>query len=652
MATRVYEFSKKHGIANKELISLLHENGFSVANHMAVLSPEALAFLERKFKGEVTSKTPTSIKPRDAAQSSNSSGSRAQREASAIVQPKEAAIPLAPMSVADIAFKVGKPVSEVILWLLKEGIVATKNQVVSEKVVSQIARTYNIKIEEGPKQEKLGSVVIPSVEGRGHARAPVVVVIGHVDHGKTTLLDFIRNTRVAAKEKGGITQHLGAYEANTPQGSIVFLDTPGHEAFSMMRERGTRIADIAILVVAADDGVMPQTIEAIKHAQSIGLPVVVALNKIDKVSPQQIEAVKQSLSGYGLLPEEWGGQAIFVPISAKVGTGISELLDIIILQAQIMELGAERDVPARGYILESRIQKGRGPVATVICQQGTLRVGDFFRYGNLYGKVTSLTDYKGKALQQALPSQPVQVAGFPDLPQAGEQFAVVDQSEARKSRPVAEQRQSQGRGLWSENMLNVIFKVDSASSKEALVHAVSKISDKFFRPLNILSAAVGPCTENDVLLASDAKAIIYTFHSRVEPSALAASHRVGVVVRSFDIIYRLLEDLEEVAEQGRPIKMVTKKIGEAVVLKVFDIKHLGVIAGAQVKAGRFVRDGRVVIWRGKHKVGEGPIQSLQREKRPAKEVHAGFECGFMVEGFSDWRPDDRVECYLEVPEST
>jgi translation initiation factor IF-2 len=651
MATRIYEFSKKYGISSKELIKLLQEKGFSVANHMSTLSPEALAFLVHTFGQRASAATPPASAPAEAVPTPTRSTPVRPAPENAVAK-EDPSIVLAPMSVAELSFKVGRPVSEIIISLLREGIVATKNQILSEKIVAQLARTYHLKIVEATRPATAqGSVVIPSIEQGGHSRAPVVVVIGHVDHGKTTLLDFIRNTRVAAKEKGGITQHLGAYEAQTPQGKIVFLDTPGHEAFSMMRERGTRVADIAILVVAADDGVMPQTIEAIKHAQAVGLPVIVAINKIDKVASQQVETVKRELVAQGLVPEEWGGQAICVSISAKTGKGVAELLDLVILQAQLMELSAIQDAPARGYILESRMQKGRGPVATVICQQGILKIGDYFKCGNLQGKVTSLTDYTGKSIQQAVPSQPVQVAGFPELPQAGDMFSVISLVEARKGRSAQESRPISVRNVASENALNLIFKVDSVSSREALVHTVNKIGDKLFRPLNIISAAVGACTESDIMLAADTKSIIYTLHSKVEPNAVALAHKQGVLVKTFDIIYKLLEDLEIVAEQGRPIKMVVKKIGEATVLKVFDIKNLGVIAGAQIKSGRFTRDGKVIIWRGKQKVGEGPIKSLQRDRKTVKEVHAGFECAFMVDGFVDWQVDDRVECYLEIPEA-
>jgi len=561
-----------------------------------------------------------------------------------------------PMTIAQFIDKTGKPLSEVILFLLKKGIVAGRNQIISDEVVAELARHYEIPTTEIAAttikdQSRFGTILGKPQE----ARLPVVVVIGHVDHGKTTLLDFIRNTRVAAREKGGITQHLGAYAATTKHGSLVFLDTPGHEAFSLIRTRGVRAADIAILVVAADDGIMPQTIEAIKTAQSANLPMIVALNKIDKATPAQIEKVKQGLAQHGLVPEEWGGQTVIVPISAKLGTGIDELLEIVVLQAQLLELSANIDVPAQGFVLESKIEKGLGLVATVICQQGMLRVGDYFVAGATQGKVSALIDSAGNRLKEVAPSLPVLVAGFEALPRAGDAFEVVSVDVFKKHRHAITStadvnKYRNATSLVHDNVLSLIIKTDNASSLEALLGAIRKLHGKAFKEFNIIHGAVGPITESDISLAIDTKALIYGLHVKVESNAVVLAQKKGLVIKLFDIIYKMLEDLEIVAEQGRPVKMVTKKIGEAVVLKVFDIKNLGVIAGAQVKSGLFSRNGKVVVFRGKHKVGEGSIKSLQRDKKAVKEVHAGFECAFMIDGFSEWQVDDRVECSLESPE--
>lgn len=653
---RLYEFTKKFGFTNKQVLELLQENNFEIASHMALLSPEAYAFLEKKLLQQQESKSlsraeqspistvaqPTTT-PQKPTQSTEKKMEKQPMLEKQIVQPT---VVLSGTTVEDVARQINKPVNEVILTLLRNGVVATKNQQISEKVVAQLARLYNIPTKAPAEPHKAEAKEVTKVVSGKDTRPPVVVIIGHVDHGKTTLLDYIRKTRVAAKEKGGITQHIGAYEAQTPQGAITFLDTPGHEAFSMIRVRGLRVADIAILVVAADDGIMPQTLEAIRAAKQAQIPLIVAINKIDKATPAQIEAVKRGLAQHDLLSEEWGGQTIVLPISAKNGTGITELLEVIILQSQLMELTTTTSAPAKGFILESRIEKGRGPVATVIAQQGTLSVGDYFISGQTRGKISSLVNYAGKRIERALPSMPVSVAGFDALPEIGEFFEIVT-AEEYKNRPTARVEHVKSRQS-SQEAINIVLKTDTISSKEALLQAVQKLSGKAFKELNVVSSHIGAITENDVLFASDTNSTIYGLHAKIEPNALTLAKKLDVTVKLFDIIYKMLEDLQDLAEQGKPIKKTWKKIGEAVVLKVFDIKNLGIIAGGQVKSGRFVRDGKVVVWRGKHKVGEGSIQSLQRDRKTVKEVHTGFECAFMVDGFTEWQVDDRVECLQEV----
>ncbi|MBA3752012.1 translation initiation factor IF-2 [Candidatus Dependentiae bacterium] len=565
---------------------------------------------------------------------------------------KEPEIVIDRMTVAEFSEKIYKPVGEVILTLLKQGVVAAKNQSLAEKVVESLARHYGIKIIEKQKPEAAPSHTSKEVatEGTWKERSPIVVVIGHVDHGKTTLLDFIRKTRVAAKEKGGITQHLGAYEVKTGHGNIVFLDTPGHEAFSLMRARGIRVADIAILVIAADDGIMPQTVEAIKRSKEAGIQLIVALNKMDKATPAQVEVVKRQLAQHDLVPEDWGGQTVCMPISGKLGTGIDELLEVIVLQAQLLDLKANLSLPPQGYVLESKVEKGRGPVATVICHHGILKVTDYFHAGNTWGKISSLVDSYGKRVTEIYPSMPVQISGFSELPQAGDFFEVVTQEVMKKGileprvRPEMGYARKEG-----ESELNLIIKTDNASSREAVVNAISKIKSDY-KKASILFSGVGDISESDVMLAADTGSYIYGFHVKVESNAQPIVQKKGIVIQSFDIIYKLIEDVERLLESGKPVKMITKKIGEALVLKVFDIKGLGIIAGAQVKTGRFIRDGKVLIWRGKQKVGEGNIKGLQRDRKSVKEVHTGFECAFLVDGFDTWEVDDRVECFQEVPE--
>jgi translation initiation factor IF-2 len=650
MATRVYELSKELGISSKDLLKLLQNQGFELASHIAIVPPEAIAKVKQiaaQSQQKQKLEEPKAVKATEVAPARPKEQTKEKEPENVLV--------LAPMSVVEIAQKAHKQVSEVILSLLKQGIVTTKNQLLPEKTVAQLAHVYGLKIVEKsktPQAEEIKAGLETTAEGTWQERLPVVVVIGHVDHGKTTLLDFVRKTRVAAKEKGGITQHLGAYEVSTSQGGIVFLDTPGHEAFSLMRARGIRVADIAILIVAADDGVMPQTLDAIKLTKAAQVPIIVAINKIDKAAPAQIETVRRQLAQFDLVPEEWGGQTVCMPISAKTGEGVNELLEVIVLQAQLMELKANLTVPARGFILESKIEKGRGPVATVICQHGTLKVGQYFIAGITQGKVSSLMDTAGLRVIEVGPSTPVQVAGFSELPNAGDTFEVVLQEIFKKrahgypleARPEATLKQT-----LNEDTIRLILKADNASSREALVGAIEKLSLKAPKKFSIVHTGVGDISESDVLLATDTQSLIYGFHVKTQPNALALIKKEQVAIKYYDIIYKLLEDLEALAQASKPIKTVLKKIGEAAIIKVFDIKGLGKVAGALVRSGRFVRDGKVVIWRGKQKVGEGTIKGLQRERKTVKEVHTGFEFALLVDGFDAWELEDRVECYQELP---
>lgn len=690
---RVYEFSKKNEKATKDVLTLLQDNGFNVTSHMSVLTQEALEFLEKHYNKKSAKSTPQEQAPKQKETKQIESVPMTQQETNKTeinkaataqkVAPKPAAVKAQPettvrkpvstphrtqpvpstpaevkqdlvleaMSLADFANKAQKPFTEIIVTLMKWGILSNKNQILTEDLVERLASHYQIKVVR-KEEKKQDHGKIEAAEGAQlEERVPVVVVMGHVDHGKTTLLDFIRNTRVASREKGGITQHLGAYEARTSQGSIVFLDTPGHEAFSKIRQRGIKVADVAILVVAADDSVMPQTIEAIKHAQAMKVPIIVAINKVDKVDAARLDVVKRDLTQHGLVPEDWGGDIIFVPLSAKLGTGVDKLLEMIILQSQIMELKAEVSGVGRGYVLESKLEKGRGPVATVLFQHGHVSVGDYFVAGGTQGRITSMVDSYGKRLTNVGPANPVQIAGFTELPEAGDFFEVVDKDVYLKSKqaPTTQRPQSTKR-VADENSVKLIVKTDSNSSKEALLEAIAKVSKKSEKGFTVLHSGLGNIVESDVDLAADTGARIVTLHVKTEPNAATLAQRLGVKIDTYEIIYKLLEALEDIAERGKEIKYIRKKIGEAVVRKVFDIKNLGVIAGSYVKEGIFTREGTVVVFRGNRKIGAGKISSLQRDKKTVKEVHTGYECAFMVEGFNDWIIDDRVECYIEVPE--
>ncbi|MGE0009660.1 MAG: translation initiation factor IF-2 [Candidatus Babeliales bacterium] len=628
---RVHEISKQLNVGSKELIDALLGHGFEVQSHMSVLSAEAVKFLQKQF-GSKEKKAPISkIKAKEPVQ--------------APVLIVEA------MSVGQFAQITHIPANEIIIHLLRSGRMYTMNQVVDAELVKELADHFGIETisskqsKEVPKEKE--EVVLKNVGG-AEKRMPVVVVIGHVDHGKTTLLDYIRKTRVVAREKGGITQHIGAYKAHTKHGDIVFLDTPGHAAFSQIRSRGVKVADIAILVVAADDSVKPQTVEAIKHAKSAEIPIIVAVNKIDKAQPAQIERVKQDLAQYELLPEDWGGQVVVVPISAKVGTGIDQLLEMILLQADVMELTADVNKTASGIVLESMLEKGRGVVATVLCHQGTLKVGDHFSAGKTTGKVNSMVDSFGKRVMKIGPSEPVRISGFEQLPDAGDYFEVVSKDKLRDLKTDVSTKAFVPKKV-DEDAFHIIIKTDTNSTKEALIGALEKLSKKGDKSFNIVHAAVGNINESDISLAANTGAVIYGLHVKVEPSAAVLARKDKLAIRLFDIIYKLLEEIEVHVKAPVVVATEIKKIGEATVLRVFDIKNIGVIAGCIVNEGTIANNGTVKVRRGRQVVGEGKIKSLQRDRKTVKEVHSGYECGFLVEGFDGFQVDDRVECYLEKP---
>jgi len=693
---RVYEFSRKSGVASKDLLAALKSAGFKVASHMSVLTEKEIEFFEKKFAAKpaetkkvvravaqtkpapkakekveeavVKEQTPTIKKeqvpvpekivkqpePRKITPPSVLP-SKVQPEIPvahepekkpSVLMPQE--LTVEPMKLSDFADKIHRPASDVILTLLKLGIMTTKNQILPVDIIERLLNHYQIKAKKAA-EAVYGLQNIAAREGEFQARPPVVVVLGHVDHGKTTLLDFIRKTRVAAREKGGITQHLGAYEVQTAQGNIIFLDTPGHEAFTKIRGRGVGVADIAVLVVAADDGIMPQTEEAIKYAKTAEIPIIVAINKVDKVEPSRLNIVKQELSRHELMPEEWGGTVVCVPISAKFGTGVDHLLEMILLQSQLMELRAAVTGNGVGYVLEAKLEKGRGAVATILTKHGSLKVGDYFVCGNTVGKINSMINSASQRLMTVGPAVPVQVAGFEELPDVGSIFKVVDQHEYRLIKSKLGEHKTTLQKFIPENAINLLIKTDSLSSKEALLGALVKLSKDSEQDYNIVLAGIGAVSESDVILANTTNSSVITLHVKPEANAAILARNYRVSIETYDIIYKLLEALQAKAERAKPVKMVSTKVGDAIVRQVFTIKNVGVIAGCYVNDGRFTREGKVKVFRRDRKVGEGKILSLQRERKTVKEVHAGFECGIIVEGLEDFAVDDRVECYIEMP---
>jgi translation initiation factor IF-2 len=547
---------------------------------------------------------------------------------------------------------------------MDRGVFASINQALDAPTATSLAEAFNgiVKVVTFEEQVVQEEKVKEDRSGNRLPRAPVVTVMGHVDHGKTSLLDAIRQTEVAAGEAGGITQHIGAYEAHVDGKRIVFIDTPGHEAFTRMRARGAKVTDIVVLVVGADDGVMPQTEEAIAHAKAANVPIVVAINKIDKPDAQP-ERVKRQLSDRGLMPEEWGGTTVMVEVSAKTKKNLDKLLELILLSGDMAELKADPDAPASGTVLESRVDKGRGPVATVLVQNGTLHVGDVFIVGAVYGKVRAMFDDRGQPIKQAGPATPVEVLGLQGVPEAGDQFQVADEAKARH---IVEYRQSKQReatlartassGRLTLDQLHeqlragelkelpVVVKADVQGSVEVLNEMLPKLSNDQVK-LKVIHASVGAVTETDVLLASASNAVIVAFNVRPERKASELAQREGVDIRLHTIIYELLDELKKaVSGLLSPIIKETY-LGRAEVRDTFRVKGVGMIAGCSVQDGILKRDADVRVLRDNVVIYTGRIISLRRFKEDANEVRQGFECGVGVSNFSDVKVGDILECF-------
>lgn len=562
-----------------------------------------------------------------------------------------------------VAEMMGKTAGELIMELLKEGMVCNRNAMLTPDIIKSVAVKFGIQVkkpEKKAKEDVLAQAKLDRAEG-SQRRWPIVVVMGHVDHGKTTLLDYIRKMNVAAREKGGITQHISAYEVTSKHGKIVFMDTPGHEAFSYLRQHGVRITDIAILIIAADDGVKPQTIEALKHAKSAGVDIIVAINKMDKVSPAAIETIKRQLAEHDMLVEDWGGKVICMPISAKTGQGVDELLEMIVLQSELMDLKAFADRPARAFVLESRLEKGYGPVATVISIEGTIKQGDVFVCGDTTGKVRLLIDSAGQKIQEAGPSTPVQVVGFNDYPSMGDllkvvsvqEYAKVRQSKGSLTQGAETDRPTEaahGQATEKGRVINLIIKTDTRGSREALlglIKKLEKLSIEVNCPVNIISTAVGDISEGDIELAENTHALLIGFHVKAEKNAVLLAKERHVDIKLYDIIYHLIEDLEKMLEKKRIIVAVWKQTGEATVRKVFKLKTGQVIAGCYLREGVCSRNSKVTCVRKKQVIGESKITSLQRDKKTVKEVHAGYEFAFITDTFQEWEEGDTILCFTQ-----
>src|SRR5712671_1065696 len=566
------------------------------------------------------------------------------------------------ITVGDLAHKMSVKAAEVIKVLMKLGNMVTINQVLDQEtamiVVTEMGHVAKAAKLDDP--ESLLADAPEHHEAELRPRAPVVTVMGHVDHGKTSLLDYIRRTKVASGEAGGITQHIGAYHVQTPRGMVTFLDTPGHEAFTAMRARGAKVTDIVVLVVAADDGVMPQTIEAIHHAKAAEVPIVVAINKIDK-HEANLEKVKQELVAQTVVPEEYGGDSPFVPVSAKTGQGIDELLENVLLQAEVLELKAVHDGPAKGLIIESQLDKGRGPVATVLVQAGTLKRGDVVLAGSSFGRVRAMLDEAGKAIQSAGPSIPVEIQGLSDVPQAGEDVMAL--GDERKAREIALFRQGKSRdvklakkqaaklenlfehmGEGEARVLALLIKADVQGSQEALVHALSRLSTDEVK-VNVVHSGVGAITESDVNLALASKAVIIGFNTRADTTARKAAESSGVDVRYYNIIYEAVDEVKAALSGMLAPERKEAMLGLVDVRQVFKISKVGAVAGCMVLEGLVRRNALVRVLRDNVVVYTGELDSLKRFKDDVREVKAGFECGMSVKNFNDIEKNDQLEVY-------
>ena len=566
------------------------------------------------------------------------------------------------ISVGELASRMKKTGAEVVKTLMKNGVMASLSDVIDFDTAAIIA-------------EELGCVVehevIVTIEERlidDHEdkeedlveRAPVVVVMGHVDHGKTSLLDYIRNSQVAEGEAGGITQHIGAYQVDVNGSPITFLDTPGHEAFTAMRARGAMITDLAILVVAADDGIMPQTIEAINHAKAAEIPIIVAINKMDKPGANP-DRIMQQLTEYGLVPEEWGGDTIVCKISAKTGDGIDNLLEMMVLTAEMRELKANPNRTAKGAVIEARLEKGRGPVATLLVQNGTLHQGDILIAGTAVGRVRAMTDFRGRKLKDAGPSVPVEIIGMSEVPEAGDDFYVV--ADERMARELAEQRKQEKKDAMNRPVqkvslddlfsqikegemknLNIIVKADVQGSAEAVKISLEKLSNEEVN-VRVIHCAVGAINESDVMLASTSNAIIVGFNVRPDSQAKLIAERDKVDMRMYRVIYECIEEIEAAMKGMLDPKFKEVELGRVEVRQVYKITGVGIVAGSYVLEGKVTRNAQLRLVRDGIVIHEGEIASLQRFKDSVKEVAAGYECGITLEKFSDLKVGDVLECF-------
>lgn len=674
---RIYEYAKEVGKQSKDLITVLKDANIEVSNHMSMLTEEGLAKLDSVFKKQEKAaqndqSSNNEVKKNKKKKIKKEKNRKAQKQQPAIIEaPSEETISEDTilvkdgMTVGELSEVLSIGSTELIKKLFMElKIMANINQSLTLEQIELIAMDYGKEIQEEVEINKEDLDLYFEVEDAEKdlkERAPIVTIMGHVDHGKTTLLDTIRNSRVTAGEAGGITQHIGAYQVRAKDKKITFLDTPGHAAFTTMRARGAKITDVTILVVAADDGVMPQTIEAINHAKAAEVPIIVAVNKMDKPQANP-DRVMNELVEYGLISEEWGGDTIFVPISALKGEGIDELLENILLVTEMQELKANPNRLALGTVIEAKLDKGRGAVATLLVQNGSLNVGDPLVVGNTFGRVRAMINDRSKNIQTAKPSTPVEITGLQDVPNAGDRFVVF--GDEKTARQIGEKRQQQyiettrqansavSLDTLFEQMkqgemkdLNIIIKADVQGSVEALAMSLAKIDVEGVN-VRIIHTGVGAINESDITLAVASNAVVIGFNVRPDNNAKQMAQTEQVDIRLHSIIYKVIEEIEAAMTGLLDPEFVEKVIGLAEVRQVYKVSKIGTIAGAYVTEGKVSRDGKVRVIRDSVVIYEGEIDTLRRFKDDVKEVQSGYECGMTVENFNDIKEGDVFEVYI------
>lgn len=653
---RVYELAKELKITSKELIEKVADLNLDINSHMSTVEKEEADLIKELLKTESDSEINNSKNTSNVEKEDKDMEEKNENE---VIEIEENII------VKDLAEKLEVTPSEVITKLISLGIMANQNQSVDFDTASIIAEEFGVSVKKSSVEEddeEIGFHLDFEDDPKDlKPRPPIVTVMGHVDHGKTSLLDAIRKTAVTEREAGGITQHIGASTINIDGEKIVFLDTPGHEAFTTMRARGAQVTDIAILVVAADDGVMPQTVEAINHAKAANVPIIVAINKMDKPAANP-DRIKQELVEYGLVPEDWGGDTICVPVSARNEEGIDDVLEMILLVAEMQELKANPNRKAVGIIVEAELDKGRGPVATVLVQKGTLKVGDIVVSGTAHGRVRAMLNDKGKRVKKATPSIPVMILGLSEVPEAGEHLYVVENekkarnyTQARKEKIREEQLKSSQKvslddlfekiQLGEVKELNVIIKADVKGSVEAVKQSLSKLETDEVR-VNVIHGGVGGITESDVMLASASNAIIIGFNVRPTLTAIDISKRESVDIRTYRVIYDAIEDIESAMRGLLDPTIEEEVIGRAEIRATFKVPNVGMVAGIYVLQGKITRNSKIRLLREDVVIYEGDISSLKRFKDDAKEIQSGYEGGLSLENYNDIKEGDIIEAYI------